>query len=592
MELKIDGKSVTPFRFMVWTTRPHLKWAISAIVMMAIGITLERITAYLVKILIDVANAIDSDNPNFTELWFWVFAYPGVYLLTGIARRSCAFLGMRWITGASATVYKSLFNYLTGHSSSYFGTRTVGSLSRKIANVADGTERIMRDTLWGYLPIIFSVIANAFLTYLVHPLMFFAYTGWVVCFFSLNFFYIWKFHSFAVTQAQSLSELSGRVVDTISNIESVQHTDVADYEQNYIANFIEKWRVAHLKSLQVNEYLLVFNNVLITIAWFGLVVVGAYLLEGQAITLGSFVMVLTIVMGLHDAMFHLGIALGSSLDSFGQVSDGLSEILVPHEIVDPPMPSSLSISCATIEFREVCFSYDSKQVFDHLNFTLVGGKKVGLVGLSGAGKSTIVKLLLRQYEAHSGKILIDNQAINSVKLSDLRKSFAVVPQSCPLFHRTIGENIRLGKLDATQEDIEDAAQTAEIHDVIMSLPFGYDTMVGERGVKLSGGQRQRIAIARAILSDAPILILDEATSSLDTQSEIDIQRGLSRLMTGRTVLAIAHRLSTLREMDHILVLNKGRIFEQGTHDELLRNQGLYASLWKNQIEGFIVESSV
>jgi ABC-type multidrug transport system fused ATPase/permease subunit len=233
------------------------------------------------------------------------------------------------------------------------------------------------------------------------------------------------------------------------------------------------------------------------------------------------------------------------------------------------------------------FDYQDNKVFQQLNLTIAAGQRLGLVGPSGAGKSTFVSLLLRQYDIESGSIEIDGQNIAEVTQDSLRAAIAVVPQEPALFHRTIRENIAYGKPDATDEEIIEVAKKAYAHDFITSLPLGYDTLVGERGVKLSGGQKQRIAIARAMLKNAPILILDEATSALDSESEVEIQKALHILMVGKTVIAIAHRLSTLREMDRIIVLENGAIAEDGTHDTLLTYGGTYARLWAHQAGGFL-----
>jgi ATP-binding cassette subfamily B protein len=245
-----------------------------------------------------------------------------------------------------------------------------------------------------------------------------------------------------------------------------------------------------------------------------------------------------------------------------------------------------------IEFREVVFVHDGAEdaLFDGLSISIKAGEKVGLVGHSGSGKTTFTRLLLRFSDIDGGEVLIDGQNIAQITQNDLRRAIAYVPQEPLLFHRTIRENIAYGKPDASAEEIETAARQANAHDFIVGLPIGYETLVGERGVKLSGGQRQRVAIARAILKDAPILVLDEATSSLDSESEALIQDALWKLMEGRTAIVVAHRLSTIQHMDRIVVLDNGVIIEQGSHHELLkRKNGTYAKLWQRQSGGFIEE---
>jgi ATP-binding cassette subfamily B multidrug efflux pump len=287
-------------------------------------------------------------------------------------------------------------------------------------------------------------------------------------------------------------------------------------------------------------------------------------------------------------IFQVGWMMSSFAESWGEVKEGLDDILVAHDMDGNPGNEVPNLR-GNIVFEQVSFGYGDTELLAQFNLVIKEGQRVGVVGRSGAGKSTLVKLLLRHYDVQSGVLKIGESSISTVALESLRTAIAVIPQESNLFHRSLRENIAYGKPDASDEEVAHAAKLAEAHEFIMQLPKQYETPVGERGVKLSGGQRQRVAIARAILKNAPILVLDEATSALDSESEVAIQKALHELMEGKTVIAIAHRLSTLREMDRIIVLDEGKIAEEGSHDELVKLGGTYARLWEHQAGGFLQE---
>ena len=274
----------------------------------------------------------------------------------------------------------------------------------------------------------------------------------------------------------------------------------------------------------------------------------------------------------------------------GSIRDSLDMLIVPRDILDRPGASDLRVEGGQVTFLNVHFRYDQKQpVFRGLDLTIAAGQRVGLIGHSGAGKSTLATLLMRLYEIEAGTIAIDRQNIAEVTQQSLRRSIGLIPQDAVLFHRTLIENIRYGRPEASDAEVFRAAKRARAHEFIATLPLGYETLVGERGVKLSGGQRQRIAIARALLKDAPILVLDEATSALDSESEALIHTAMADAMNGKTVIAIAHRLSTLAHLDRLVVLDRGCVVEDGSHAELLARGGVYASLWNRQVGGFLVD---
>lgn len=309
--------------------------------------------------------------------------------------------------------------------------------------------------------------------------------------------------------------------------------------------------------------------------------------EKHLITIGDFALVITLCLAVADDIWDFSQDLGDLFEEIGAFSQSL-DLLGPHSIVDMPGSRELLVTKGKIEFLDVTFNYKhNANIFEKKSIIIKPKQKVGLVGFSGSGKTTFINLITRMYDIHSGKIKIDDQDISSISQKSLRENICMIPQEPVLFNRSIIENIRYGKQNATEEEVYEAARKAYIHEDIIKMSEQYNTICGEKGSALSGGQRQRIAIARAILKDCPIVILDEATSALDTVTEKFIQESLEFLMKNKTVLVIAHRLSTLKNMDRILVFNQGTIVEDGTHAELHKNGKIYKTLWKSQVDSFI-----
>lgn len=325
---------------------------------------------------------------------------------------------------------------------------------------------------------------------------------------------------------------------------------------------------------------------LLSAMMFGLV----YMYSKGLVTVGDFAFVISLSISMFFNLWYIASQFVQFAEHLGKCSQALTIIIAPHEIVDAPDAKTLIVTSGNITFNNVTFNYKrNNNLFENKHVEISAGTKVGLVGFSGSGKTTFVNLILRFFDIESGKITIDGQDIAKVTQDSLRKQISLIPQDTSLFHRSLMDNIRYGRLDATDEEVIEASKRAHCHEFISVLPEGYNALVGERGVKLSGGQRQRIAIARAMLKNALILILDEATSALDSVTEKQIQEGLHELMKGRTTIVIAHRLSTLSEMDRILVFDKGHIIEDGTHEELLKLKGHYARMWNMQAGGFLPE---
>ena len=576
-----------PLAFALFITRRHLWWAVGAITAVTFG---ELMMGTLVIALKNFVDAIATVTTNgYAAVWWWGMFYPVAYFVMESIWRVSGFTGMQWITRTRATVHRILFSYLTRHSSTFFNERFAGALTNKIANAARGTSDILSAFLWELYPLVIGFFVQFFLAFFQNPWLGIILGAWVILFLGINIVLVIRKQPYSYKAAETSSVLRGKMVDATTNIAAVHQGGQHAFEQSYLDRFIEAHRTADYKNWWISEWILLLNGALIALFVAAMIGASVLLLQKSLITIGVVVMMVNIVLDITRSLFFIGHKMTDFMDNYGQVEEGLGELLIPHEIIDDPDARPLALREGFIAFQDVRFQYGKNVVFRGLQLSIPGGQKVGLVGLSGAGKTTLVNLILRQYEIANGTITIDGQDIRLVTLESLRKGIATVPQDVTLFHRSIRENIRYGKLDASDADVEHAAALAQAHAFIQSLPKGYDTYVGERGVKLSGGQRQRVAVARAMLKQARILVLDEATSSLDSESEAAIQTALAELMKGKTVLAIAHRLSTLMAMDRIVVLSDGEIVEDGTHRELLERDAIYARLWKSQVRGFIQE---
>ncbi len=577
-----------PIAFAKVVSRPYLGWVIGAMAAVLFATAISRASTYVVKFITDDVVAFGQGMVSADAIWRWAIIFPGIWFVNELIWRMSGFCGMRWITGAVAESNRRLFGYLSEHSANYFSDRHAGALVNKISNASSGVERITAEWLWQFQPLIISMIVDVYLTYIAHPFFMYALLAWMAVYVPLNVLFVSKLHRLSFAYAESSSLLKGKMVDSTSNVDTVQYTGSVDYEKRHIGTHIHGQRTSHLAEWWWSEWILVTNGFLLSIFAFAMFALAMYLIVSGQISVGTLILIILVVIELEHRMFFLGQHMTQAVSYYGQVNEGLKELLEPHEIVDKQAAKPLIVRNGRIDFEKLDFSYRGNRVFyGNFDLRIEGGEKVGLVGHSGAGKSTLVSLLQRRFDLDGGRISIDGQSVADVSLDSLRSAVAFVPQSTSLFHRPIIENIRYGRLDASDEDVVRAAEMAQADCFIRELPEGYHTKVGERGVMLSGGQRQRISVARAVLRNAPILLLDEATSALDSISEAAIQKALADLMKGKTVIAIAHRLSTLRAMDRIVVMDDGKIVEDGTHDQLLALEGVYASLWNSQVSGFI-----
>ncbi len=419
--------------------------------------------------------------------------------------------------------------------------------------------------------------------------------GWLCCYILLLRYFVPKLGKVATRQADARSVMTGRIVDSYTNIQTVKLFSHSQRESAFAKEGMTTFLDAVHQQMRLVTKLYTCLYLLNSLLLFSVAAIALWLWLGSLISIGAIAVALSLVLRLWGMSQWIMWEVSALFENIGTVKDGIKTISVPQVIQDAPHAKPLEVSEGNVTFGCANFHYsDDKPVLVDFNLDIKAGEKIGLVGRSGAGKSTLVNLLLRFYELNSGHISIDSQDIKQVTQDSLRAQIAMVTQDTSLLHRSVRGNIAYGRPDASNEMIEQAAARAEATTFIADLEdaagrHGYDAHVGERGVKLSGGQRQRIAIARVMLKDAPILILDEATSALDSEVEAAIQENLYRLMEGKTVIAIAHRLSTIAAMDRLVVMDEGRIVEQGSHAELLAQNGLYASLWARQSGGFIAE---
>ena len=416
---------------------------------------------------------------------------------------------------------------------------------------------------------------------------------WIVLFITILRLLIPRLSKTAQRQADARSLMTGRITDAYSNIATVKLFSHGAREAGYAKRSMEEFMVtvhAQMRLATSLDSLTYINNVVLILST---AIIGVLLWQQGLVGVGAIATSTAMALRVHGLSRWIMWESARLFENIGTVNDGMNTLTKPQTILDKPNCPSLNVTRGEIKFNDLSFAYDpAKPLLSHFNLTIKPGEKVGLIGRSGAGKSTIVNLLLRFYEAQQGSITIDGQNIMDVQQESLRSQIGLVTQDTSLLHRSVRDNIVYGRPSATEQEMFDAAERAEAADFIPFLSDaqgrkGYDAHVGERGVKLSGGQRQRIAIARVMLKDAPILLLDEATSALDSEVEAAIQESLDKMMENKTVIAIAHRLSTIAAMDRLIVLDHGQIVEQGTHAELLAQNGLYAKLWQHQSGGFL-----
>jgi ATP-binding cassette, subfamily B, bacterial len=490
-------------------------------------------------------------------------------------------------------VTRNVYAYLQHHSHRYFTSNFSGALAHRISETSMGVTQTLWAIIFDFWPIAIVFSVSVALLSRAHAELGLFVAGWAVLFVGCSYWLATRCQPYAFKASAARSETTGKVVDSVTNLTSAKLFARLDYERQYLDTYLNQEMVAIRRSNWYSERVRWFQFGSAAVLKIGILYYSLRLWEQGAIGVSDFVMATSLSFLIINEARNLSRRFLEFFEFIGNVANGVHTIVAPHELIDTPSALPAQIGAGRIELRQLEFSYTpERKVFDKLDLTIPAGQRVGLVGSSGSGKSTFVSLILRLYDRQAGVIAIDGVDIRDMTQDALHAQLSLIPQDPTLFHRSLLENIRYGKLEATDEQVIEAARKAHAHEFIAQMPEQYQSLVGERGVKLSGGQRQRIAIARVILKDAPVLILDEATSSLDSITEQAIQEALDTVMRGKTVLVVAHRLSTIAHLDRILVFDGGRIVEDGTHSELLERRGAYYALWSRQSQGFLTEGEV
>ncbi len=561
----------------------------------AIAGAMEAGTAWILGRVIDVATASGPENfLTAANLWMILGAVAFFMLLRpilfGLSSVSNNYIVMPNIT---PLVLAKLNRWTLGQSVTYFDDDFAGRIAQKQMQTSNAMASVVSETISAIVFALASLVGSLLLLGSIHPLVMLPFAAWLAVYFLLVRWYLPRIRMRSAARAGARAMVSGQVVDTITNIKTVKLFAHSAFEDQAARDSMVELRE---RSLDFGKLSASFRFILMTLAGIlPVLLLGAtlWLWQSGMATAGDIVAAGAVSIRIAQMTGWVSFTLMGLYANVGEIENGMKTLAKRDRVEDVSQAKDLQVSEGGISFDAVSFAYgrDIGGVSD-LSLTIEPGEKLGIVGASGAGKSTLVSLLLRLYEGENGTIQIDGQDVSQVTQDSLRRQIGMVTQETAMFNRSARENILYGRPDASDTDMIEAAEKAEAHEFILGLEDaqgrkGYDAHLGERGVKLSGGQRQRIALARAILKDAPILVLDEATSALDSEVEASIQTALHRVMQGKTVLAIAHRLSTLSEMDRIVVLDQGRIVETGTHEALLDQGGLYARFWHRQSGGFI-----
>jgi ATP-binding cassette subfamily B protein len=587
--------ATSPLRF-IWhvATGPFRGWLLAMTLFEAIAATCGILLPFaLSRIITRVTTGQGPREAVLTDLAWPLGLFAALCLGELVAGRIAGVMQWSMAPRQRQHVARSLFYYLQGHSHRFLTDSFAGSLAHRVAEVAQAVNQVLFALITEFWPITITlVIANALLI-AANPLLGGFTILWSLGFVVMSLVSARTVQPLAQAASSARSQTAGQIVDAVSNHATVRLFAGLEHEASRLDyRYVDELDVV-LRANRAMERVRLMQFIASAILKVGVLVLAVVLWSRGMIAVGQFVMAVSLALLIISEARNLSRRFLDVFEHIGNIGSGVKAILRPHELPDHADSRPLSVARGTISFAAVHFRYtDGVEVFNDLSISIAAGQRVGLVGLSGSGKSTFVSLLLRLYDPQSGAISIDGHDLRSLTQDSLRSQIGMIPQDPTLFHRSLRENIRYGRPDASDAEVEEAARRAHADEFILRIPGGSDALVGERGVKLSGGQRQRIAIARVILKDAPVLILDEATSSLDSLTELAIQETLDVVMAGKTVIVIAHRLSTISHLDRILVFSEGGIVEDGSHAELLARRGSYHALWNRQSGGVLPDGAV
>lgn len=566
------------------------KWAVVVLLMATVAHVFAQIYAHVVfRDFLDVLiSAPDVNQAIYNSALGLLLLYAGVVLVEILGDKVVHVVNIFFQTRAMGNLAADAFNYIHKHSFEFFNNTFIGSLVKKVNRYVRAFERVADIFTWNFFRLFLTIVFVLVWLFLIQAVLGWVVVIWVVVFLSVNYWFALKKVKFDLAKAAADSVVSGALADTFTNNANVKLFAGLRYEYNQFMAIVEDWMKKTRKAWTFGFYIELWQGVFMTILELVVLYIALNLWFSGSVAAVDLVLIQGLLLQIFFRTWDFGRLVRDLYESFSDAEEMAEILLQKHDIEDKKGARDLPIKRGGVRFDSVFFSYNKgEKVIENLSFDVKPAQKVALIGPSGGGKSTVVKLLLRLYNINKGKILLDGVSIDDFTQDSLRAQVALVPQDPIMFHRTIMENIRYGRRNATDDEVMAAAKMAYCHEFIMRFKEGYNTFVGERGVKLSGGQRQRVAIARAILSNARILVLDEATSSLDSESEVLIQRALENLWKNKTAFIIAHRLSTVMKADKIFVIEEGRIVETGTHADLVNKKGsMYGKMWDLQVGGY------